>query len=169
MGLPTDAQQRKTIPLYSGLIRYFPDALQAVAELSRVGNDQHNPGKPLFWDRSKSGDELDALCRHLWEAGTEDTDAVLHSTKIAWRALANLQKELERRNTVPVENNEPAPVRAPQHPAIVQLLNNLSNQQRCGRAGCRNLAVGDPVLIGSSNYSTCPQHRAEIEAAAAAV
>lgn len=96
MTLPHNAQQRKGIPLYSGLVRYFPDALAAVAELSRIGNDQHNPGQPLHWDRSKSTDELDALCRHLWEAGTIDTDEVRHSTKLAWRALANLQKEIEQ-------------------------------------------------------------------------
>lgn len=94
-GLPTDAKARKAIPLFSGLIRYFPDALVAVAECSQKGNDQHNPGQPLHWDRSKSSDELDALCRHLWEAGTVDTDGIRHSTKAAWRALANLQKELE--------------------------------------------------------------------------
>ena len=96
MSLPTEAKARKGVPLFSGLVRYFPNALAAVAELSRVGNEQHNPGKPLHWDRSKSGDELDALCRHLWEAGTVDTDQVRHSTKVAWRALANLEKELER-------------------------------------------------------------------------
>lgn len=67
----------------------------AVAELSRIGNDQHNPGQPLYWDRSKSGDELDALMRHLVQAGTIDTDGVRHSAKVAWRAMANLQKELE--------------------------------------------------------------------------
>jgi hypothetical protein len=93
--LPEGAADRKALPLYSGLIRYFPDALIAVAELSRIGNDQHNPGKPLHWDRSKSKDEHDALVRHLFEAGTVDTDGVLHSTKVAWRALAALQKEIE--------------------------------------------------------------------------
>lgn len=93
--LPTNAKARKSIPLYSGLIKYFPDALAAVAELSRIGNDQHNPGQPLHWDRSKSSDEHDALCRHLWEAGTIDTDGVRHSVKVAWRALAALQKEIE--------------------------------------------------------------------------
>ena len=95
MTLPTDAKARKAVPLYAGCLRYFPDALAAVAELSRVGNKQHNPGKPLHWDRSKSGDELDALLRHLLDAGTMDTDGVRHSTKVAWRALANLQKEIE--------------------------------------------------------------------------
>lgn len=94
--LPSDAAARKNVPLFSGLLKYFPKALAAVAHLSKVGNVQHNgPDAPLHWDRSKSGDELDALTRHLLEAGTIDTDGVRHSTKTAWRALANLEKELE--------------------------------------------------------------------------
>jgi hypothetical protein len=32
------------------------------------------------------------------EAGTIDDDGIRHSTKIAWRALANLEKELENAN-----------------------------------------------------------------------
>ena len=92
----SEAARRKGIPVWSGVLNYFPDALRAVAVCSRVGNDQHNPDKPLFWDRSKSGDELDALTRHLMEAGTVDSDGIRHSTKVAWRALANLQKELEK-------------------------------------------------------------------------
>ena len=100
MSLPTDAQERKGIPIYSGFIKYFPLAIAAVAELSRKGNDQHNPGKPLHWDRSKSGDELDAQMRHLVDVAIEgedatDTDGVLHLTKNAWRAMAKLQKALE--------------------------------------------------------------------------
>ena len=86
--LPEDAKERKAIPVYSGVIRYFPDALVAVAKLSQKGNDQHNPGTPLHWDRAKSGDELDAMMRHVID---EDWDAV------AWRALANLQKQIEAR------------------------------------------------------------------------
>lgn len=95
MILSTDAQERKNTPIYSGVLRYFPRALADVAALSVAGNEQHNPGKPLHWDRSKSGDELDALTRHLMEAGTIDSDGLRHSTKLAWRALANLEKELE--------------------------------------------------------------------------
>jgi|VirMetMinimDraft_7_1064189.scaffolds.fasta_scaffold01118_23 hypothetical protein len=87
---------RKSTPLHSGVLKYFPDALMDVARCSKVGNDQHNPDQPLFWNRDKSGDELDALARHLIDAGTFDTDGIRHSTKVAWRALANLQKEIER-------------------------------------------------------------------------
>jgi hypothetical protein len=97
--LPKDAAARKAIPVYSGFIAYFPDAICAVAELSRIGNDQHTPGKPLHWDRSKSGDELDAEMRHMIDGVTTevDTDGVLHKTKKAWRAMADLQKALEAR------------------------------------------------------------------------
>ena len=92
-------EERKTAPIYSGVLRYFPDAIKEVARCSYKGNLQHNPNKKLHWDRSKSGDELDALTRHLLQAGTIDTDGVRHSVKVAWRALANLQKELEQVET----------------------------------------------------------------------
>jgi hypothetical protein len=98
MMLPTDSKARKDIPVYSGFIKYFPLAIAAVAELSRIGNDQHNPGKPLHWDRSKSGDELDAQMRHVLDEASgvaEDTDGVMHLTKNAWRSMAALQKALE--------------------------------------------------------------------------
>ena len=95
MTLLTDVQERKETPIYSGVIKYFPRAIVAVAQLSFIGNQQHNPDTPLHWDRSKSGDERDALMRHLIEAGTVDIDGVRHSTKVAWRALAALEKELE--------------------------------------------------------------------------
>jgi hypothetical protein len=89
------AQQRKETPIFSGMLMYFPKACAEVARLSFVANEQHNPGTKMHWDRSKSGDELDALTRHLMEAGTVDTDGQRHSTKICWRALANLEKELD--------------------------------------------------------------------------
>jgi len=95
VSLPTDAKDRKNVPLATGVLDYFPGALAAVAEVSRIGNDQHNPGKPLFWDRSKSTDEADALMRHFLERGRRDTDGTRHSAKVAWRALALLQKEIE--------------------------------------------------------------------------
>lgn len=86
---------RKKFPLGTGVMDYFPDALMAVAFCSWVGNEQHNPGTELHWDRSKSQDESDAMVRHFSERGTMDNDAVPHSAKVAWRALANLQKEIE--------------------------------------------------------------------------
>lgn len=96
--MPTDPKERKQILIYSGVLKYFPLALQEVARVSKAGNDQHNPGTPLHWDRNKSTDELDALTRHLLDAGKIDTDGQRHSAKLAWRALASLEKELEQDN-----------------------------------------------------------------------
>lgn len=90
------AEERKQRPVFSGVLKYFPDALMEVALVSYTGNEQHNPGKPLFWDREKSTDEADALVRHLIESGTLDTDGMRHTAKVAWRALALLQKEIEK-------------------------------------------------------------------------
>lgn len=97
-GLPSDAQKRKGIPIATGCIDYFPKALAAVAELSRIGNDKHNPGQPLHWSRDKSNDHADCLARHFVERGKMDTtgaEPVRHSTQMAWRALALLQLEIE--------------------------------------------------------------------------
>jgi hypothetical protein len=90
-----EAKARKEYPVATGVIDYFPDAIKAIAKVSYIGNEQHNPGTHLHWDRSKSGDEADALMRHFLERGTLDTDGVAHSAKMAWRALALLQKEIE--------------------------------------------------------------------------
>jgi hypothetical protein len=91
------AELRKATPVFSGVLNYFPDAIKYVSKASYVGQQQHNPDKPLAWDRSKSGDELDALTRHLIDHSTDpmDDDGVLHLGKVAWRALAALQKHIE--------------------------------------------------------------------------
>lgn len=93
--LPTDSKARKEIPVCTGVLDYFPDAIAEVARVSKQGNDQHNPGEPLHWAREKSTDHADCIARHLLERGTRDTDGMRHSAKLAWRALALLQVELE--------------------------------------------------------------------------
>lgn len=100
--LPTDPTERKGIPITSGVLDYFPAALAEVAKVSKAGNDQHNPGQPLHWARGKSMDQADTLVRHLMERGTVDTDGVRHSAKLAWRALALLQIELEEAGLAPL-------------------------------------------------------------------
>ena len=75
--LPTDAQERKNIPVYTGFIKYFPDAIIEVTKQSVAGSKQHH-GDEVWWDKSKSKDELDSLMRH-------------------WRAMANLQRECDER------------------------------------------------------------------------
>lgn len=93
--LPTDYKTRKESPIASGVLDYFPLALAAVANVSKVGNDQHNPGQVMHWARGKSSDHADCIIRHLADRGLLDTDGLSHSAKVAWRALALLEEELE--------------------------------------------------------------------------
>jgi dATP/dGTP diphosphohydrolase len=93
--LPTDGATRKQYPIATGVLDYFPDALAAIAHVSYVGNDQHNAGQPLHWAREKSMDESDTMIRHFLERGSKDIDGLRHTAKMAWRALAILQKEIE--------------------------------------------------------------------------
>lgn len=87
--------ERKQTPIATGVLDYFPDALAAVAQLSKWGNDKHNPGEPLHWAREKSTDHADCIARHLIGRGTRDADGQRHSASLAWRALALLQLEIE--------------------------------------------------------------------------
>lgn len=117
MLLPTDRTARKNLPIATGVLDYFPAALAEIAKTSLAGNQQHNPGKPLHWDRSKSCDEDDALIRHFLERGGFDSDGLRHSAKMAWRALALLQKELEAAGAAPqVAESAPPPHAAKEHP-----------------------------------------------------
>ena len=96
----SNAESRKNIPVFSGVLKYFPNALKEVAKCSKAGNDQHHPDKPLHWDMSKSTDEYDALTRHLIDHTVNpiDDDGVLHLAKVAWRALAGLERHLTNKH-----------------------------------------------------------------------
>lgn len=100
MSLPTDPKTRKEIPIFSGFLAYFPHAIAAAAQLSFIGNKQHNPGQPLHWAKEKSTDETDAQARHLLEMAMDeqhrDPDGVLAAVKNLWRAAANLERMHDR-------------------------------------------------------------------------
>jgi hypothetical protein len=103
--LPEDSEARNGFPMFDGLVGYFPNALAAVSEVSRLGNEQHNPGQPMHWARDKSTDHLNKVIRHAVDAGKKDSKGIRHSAYLAWRALANLQEEIEREGSVPVARN----------------------------------------------------------------
>lgn len=107
--LSSDAQARKAAPMAEGLLWYFPNALAEVARVSKAGNDQHNPGQPMHHARGKSSDHADCIVRHLVDAGTRDNDGMRHSAKVAWRALALLQEEIERDEAAPLPRNARPP------------------------------------------------------------
>jgi len=93
--LETDSATRKTYPMAQGLLDYFPDALAAVAQVSYLGNEKHNPGQEMHHARGKSMDHADCIVRHLVGRGGFDGE-VRESAALAWRALALLQEELEQ-------------------------------------------------------------------------
>ena len=97
--LTNDSTARKQTPMYSGLLKYFPRALAAVARVSWAGNEKHNPGRPLHWSRDKSADHEDCIVRHMITPYDVDTDGELHIAHAAWRALAACEIALERRST----------------------------------------------------------------------
>lgn len=106
---------RKSIPVFEGVVMYFPKALAAVAEVSEIGNKQHNPGQPLHWARGKSMDQYNTALRHMmdhrmgggrnpqtkatanngWLLQAKDKDGVRHLAKAAWRVLAALELSIE--------------------------------------------------------------------------
>ena len=98
MTLPITDAERKALPIFDGVLMYFPDAVLAIAAVSKAGNDQHNPGEPLHWARGKSMDQFNTNLRHQLDHRTGqryDTDGQRHLAKAAWRVLAALQLDIE--------------------------------------------------------------------------
>lgn len=141
--LPTDPAARKSIPVTTGVLDYFPAALAEVAKVSKAGNDQHNPGEPLHWARGKSMDQADTLVRHLMERGGIDVDGMRHSAKLAWRALALLQIELEEAGEAPVARGAQPVVAAPagtfraHATAPGRIIEIRAGTTRCPDSNCR--------------------------------
>ncbi len=101
--LPTDSNERKGIPLYSGCYSYFPAALAGVAMHSKINNEKHNPGEPLHHSRGKSSDHADCIARHSMDLADmlarkvvwtkEERDAILSESRaLSWRSLAWAQE-----------------------------------------------------------------------------
>lgn len=102
VSLPVEPERRAEFPMADGLLDYFPNALAEVSRLSYLATQQHHPGEKMHWDRGKSTDHRNKIMKHLIDSGKLDTDGIRHSTKVAWRALAELQEELERDEGLPV-------------------------------------------------------------------
>lgn len=103
--LPIDSEERKNIPMATGVLGYFPAALAAVATTSKKGNDKHNAGQPMHHARGKSNDHADCIVRHAmdiqdllalverdeWKSGEGKQLSEQLRTELgqlAWRALA---------------------------------------------------------------------------------
>lgn len=94
--LSEDQEERNQMALFDGFLAYFPNAAAEVAKLSYAATQQHHPDEEMHWDRSKSLDHKNKIIRHAIDAGRIDDRGQRHSAALAWRAMANLQEELER-------------------------------------------------------------------------
>lgn len=112
---PEDDTERAKFPMADGLLDYFPNALAAVAEVSRIGSEKHNKGQPMHWARGKSTDHANKVLRHLADRGAKDASGVRHSAYAAWRILALLQTELEEAGECPPSRASVFPEAAPTH------------------------------------------------------
>jgi hypothetical protein len=100
--LSTNSKERKETPIYSGVFKYFPKTIIAIAQQSQAGHDQHyDKDEPLHWNRAKSGDDADALLRHCLDLIaaelSNDIEAMREAVgAIAWRACAVSEKILDK-------------------------------------------------------------------------
>ena len=141
------AQERKDRPVFSGVLAYFPDALLEVAAVSKAGNDQHNPGQPLHWAKDKSTDHDDCIERHhidVAKGNLRDTDGQRHRAKIAWRALAALQIEIETERAQVSPTTPVAPVleigdKIPDVPGVTIM--QSATRQQLNDAMCKDYAA----------------------------
>ncbi len=106
--LPLSSAERKEVPLFRGLLRYFPAALAWTARISKLGNDKHNPGEEMHHSRGKSSDHADCILRHMMDLDADygkgkgrDENGVPQVGYVVWRALALAQEWLEATDGAP--------------------------------------------------------------------
>jgi hypothetical protein len=107
--LPQDSAARKDVPLFRGLLKYFPAALAGAARVSKIGNDKHNPGQEMHHARGKSNDHADCILRHMMDMSEDfgagngrDEAGIPQVDYIVWRACAMAQEWHEMNDGAPV-------------------------------------------------------------------
>ena len=100
--LPEDDATRALYPMADGCLDYFPNALAEVSKISFEGNQKHNPGQPMHWNRGLSLDHRNKVIRHTVESKPDTELAIYHAAQAAWRALAELQEKIERVRDIPM-------------------------------------------------------------------
>lgn len=146
MALPTDPKARKQIPVYRGMLRYFPNTCAAVAQLSMIASEQHGHDQ-LHWDPNKSSDQPDAEARHMLELAMaengeidfRDDDGVHWLVKKAWRALADCEQA--HRNGTNIYAIDPHKIQS------VESSSNLkeSNSEHPDNSNLRHTGEGEAV------------------------
>lgn len=80
--------------------RKFPRAIQAVAAISKAGDEKHNGSVRSYLSIENGHQEFsEAMVRHIFdeiiEGPVDPEGGVLHAARIAWAALARLEIHLE--------------------------------------------------------------------------
>jgi hypothetical protein len=154
VGLPDDDAARKALPIFDGVLMYFPDAMAAVAEVSRIGNEQHNPGEPLHWARGKSMDQYNTALRHMMDhrMGRRYNGRARHLANAAWRILAALQLDIEAQRDDARRQSEEASRRADQVSTRDVLTEARAKRNGRSRAGLPRRVSG--VRVRRRNQGT---------------
>ena len=102
MNMPTADAERKALPVFTFLTKYFPLAFLEVVRVAVYGDKQHgNTGAEIRWAREKSTDQLNTALRHLMDYGMGqkwDIDGRAHLAKAIWRLSAQLQLDEESKD-----------------------------------------------------------------------
>ena len=94
-----DSASRKLAPVDQGFMEYFPRAMSAVACMSRMASEKHNGKGKFGWSWDRSDDHGDCILRHQADKWDLDEFGLPHAVAVAWRAMAQLQIELETQET----------------------------------------------------------------------
>ncbi len=96
MQYDNSSARRKDQPVTEGFLDYFPATARLTAELSRLGNEKHNPGEPLHHARDKSKDHRNCAVRHLMDADVIDPESgLVEAVGAVWRSSAYVQELAE--------------------------------------------------------------------------
>ena len=94
--LPSKSAERKKFPIGRMLKRYWPQTIVVLSRLCWEGNEKHNPGEDLHWNRGASDDHNDCTLRHFLEGDHIDEDCGIPAcVQVAWRALCASEVMLE--------------------------------------------------------------------------
>lgn len=114
---PIDDKQRKNLPVFSMITKYFPKAMREVTRVCVANNVRYNPDKApadINWARGKSPDQLGSAFRHMLEAQVDGLvfepvppevraatgfERVYVLAEGAWRLLAALELAIEEQES----------------------------------------------------------------------
>jgi len=119
---PSLSAARKSEPVFSGNLAYFPRTHRAISRVSMKGSAKHNPGEPVRWAKEKSTDHPDCVARHnLTPYSVDEDTGELHIVHAAWRQLAWCETVLEAldKGLVSIEDLESGEVAASELGALI--------------------------------------------------